>query len=119
MYVVVRCLARGQCMRNQNMTPAGVWVVTGASRGIGVEFVRQVFTFRQACMPLSLLCVLFVSYGGLSSFQILLLEHTTVIACARSPEHASDLQELKAQHKDRLQLVTLDVADTSSIHVRQ
>ncbi|DBB00497.1 TPA: hypothetical protein ACH3X3_002202 [Trebouxia sp. C0006] len=88
MYVVVRCLARGQCMRNQNMTPAGVWVVTGASRGIGVEFVRQ----------------------------ILLLEHTTVIACARSPEHASDLQELKAQHKDRLQLVTLDVADTSSIH---
>lgn len=69
------------------MTPAEVWVVTGASRGIGVEFVRQ----------------------------ILLSEHTTVIACARSPENASVLQELKAQHKDRLQLVILDVADTSSI----
>jgi len=54
-----------------------------------------------------------------SVLQILLSEHTTVIACARSPESASVLQELKAQHKDRLQLVTLDVADTSSIHVRQ
>ncbi len=37
----------------------------------------------------------------------------------KSPENASVLQELKAQHKDRLQLVTLDVADSSSIQVRQ
>lgn len=69
---------------------------------------------------LSLLCPFcVVSYGGPSFLQILLSEHTTVIACARSPENASVLQELKAQHKDRLQLVILDVADTSSIQVRQ
>jgi NAD(P)-dependent dehydrogenase (short-subunit alcohol dehydrogenase family) len=63
------------------------WLVTGANRGIGLEYVTQ----------------------------ILKQENTHVIATARTPDKADELKQLQDKHKDRLQLVKLDLADESSI----
>ena len=41
------------------------------------------------------------------------------MAGARSPGDSKGLQDLKQQHAERLHLLTLDVADTSSIQARQ
>ncbi|DBA78176.1 hypothetical protein WJX79_006992 [Trebouxia sp. C0005] len=64
-----------------------VWVVTGANRGIGLEFVKQ----------------------------ILDLPNTTVIAGARSPEKAADLQKLSQQFEGRLFAVPLDLSDSNTV----
>lgn len=69
------------------MVPPEVWAVTGASRGIGTEFIKQ----------------------------ILGMADTQVIAGARSPDKAPALQELRHLYPNRLHLVTLDVTDTVSI----
>lgn len=61
-------------------------LVTGASRGIGLEFVRQ--------------------YAG---------DGWRVIACARSPQHATELQQLAEQSVGRVTLHALDVEDHASI----
>jgi len=62
------------------------WVVTGASRGIGFETVRQ-----------------------------LNLDETNIIfACARDPDTAKELNALKAKN-ERIHVVKLDVADEKSI----
>ena len=61
-------------------------LVTGGSRGIGFEFVRQ-----------------FLSAGH------------KVIACSRNPSKYSDLLELKNQFRDNLILVELDVSSKISI----
>lgn len=53
----------------------------------------------------------------LAVLQILANENTVVIAGARSPDSSQDLQELHELHSDRLHLVPLDVASTSSIQV--
>ncbi|KAF8590403.1 NAD(P)-binding protein [Ramaria rubella] len=63
------------------------WLVTGASRGIGLELVHQIVA------------------GG-----------DTVFATARSPDSASDLQQLAASSPGgRIHVVQLDVADAESI----
>lgn len=49
--------------------------------------------------------------------QILANEKTVVVAGARSPESSKDLQELHELYSERLHLVPLDVASTSSIQV--
>lgn len=53
----------------------------------------------------------------LAVLQILANENTVVIAGARSPHSSEDLQELHELHSERLHLVPLDVASTSSIQV--
>lgn len=61
-------------------------VITGANRGIGLEFVRQ-----------------------------LLERGDSVIATARRPDEASELNRLQSGHSDRLQITRLDVTDQQTI----
>jgi len=67
----------------------GTVLVTGASRGIGFEFVRQ-----------------YAEAGW------------TVIATARRPQEAKNLAELAARHRN-LRLETLDVVDAASVAALQ
>ncbi len=60
-------------------------LVTGASRGLGLEFVRQ-----------------YLKKGN------------RVFACNRNPEKYSDLKELKSEYQDKLLLINLDVANQES-----
>ena len=69
------------------MAPLGqTWVVTGASRGLGLEHVKQ-----------------FLQQG----FH--------VIAAARSPSKSEALSKLQKQHPDHIFLVSLDTADDASV----
>ena len=63
-------------------------LVTGASRGIGLEFVR--------------------TYLGRGA---------SVIAAARNPTTASELQQLGEQYPDQLRLMQLDVKDERSVEL--
>ncbi|MBL29333.1 MAG: short-chain dehydrogenase [Rhodospirillaceae bacterium] len=65
--------------------PVGTVLITGASRGIGLEFVRQ--------------------YAA---------DGWSVIACCRSPDKADDLKSL-ATKSDDVEVVALDVADHAAI----
>lgn len=62
-------------------------VVTGAGRGLGLEFVKQ-----------------------------LLPRAARLVATARNPESAQDLQELARTNAGVLKIVQLDVSDEASIH---
>ncbi len=62
------------------------YLITGANRGIGLEFVKQL-----------------TSRGE------------TVLATCRSPKQAEELNTLANTHKDLLTIIKLDVADTESI----
>ncbi|KAL4540734.1 hypothetical protein Ndes2526B_g07568 [Nannochloris sp. 'desiccata'] len=77
-----------------SINPAGVdtsadkvSLVQGASRGLGLEFVRQ-----------------------------LLARPGSVIATCRNPSAATDLQLLKDHHQHRLHVVQLDTGNEASIH---
>lgn len=63
-------------------------LVTGASRGIGLEFVRA-----------------YLNLGA------------NVIAAARNPAQASDLQQLLEAHPEQLRLMQLDVKDERSVEL--
>ena len=63
-----------------------LYVITGANRGIGLEFVGQ-----------------------------LLERGDSVIATARTPDEADDLHERKQQYGERLEIVGLDVSEKQSI----
>lgn len=62
-------------------------LVTGGSRGIGLEFTRQ-----------------FLRKGH------------QVFAASRTPEKSSELQKLKAESDDRLSIYQLDISDQDSRH---
>ncbi|KAK9719117.1 hypothetical protein K7432_004982 [Basidiobolus ranarum] len=63
------------------------YVVTGASRGLGLEYVRQ----------------------------ILQKNETRVFACCRNPSSAAQLDELKRSSGNRLTIHKLDVTDEASV----
>ena len=63
-----------------------VWLVTGASRGIGLAMVKKLLT------------------AG----------HTVIGAC-RNPDGARDLWEIQSDYKTRFRYVKLDVADPATI----
>ena len=65
------------------------YVVTGTSRGIGLELVRQL--------------------AGRGD---------RVAACCRKPAEATKLQEICKAHKDAVTIVEMDVQDSQSIKVR-
>ena len=65
------------------------YVVTGTSRGIGLELVRQL--------------------AGRGD---------RVAACCRKPAEATKLQEICKAHKDAITIVEMDVQDSQSIKVR-
>ena len=62
-------------------------LITGANRGLGLEFVRQY-----------------------------LHDGWRVIATCRRPEQAVDLQEFKANHEGKIDIYTLEVTDNDAIH---
>ena len=66
-----------------------IYVVTGTSRGIGLELVTQ-----------------------------LLARGDHVVATARKPDESSGLQELAKAHKDSLKIVQMAVQDAESIKAR-
>jgi NAD(P)-dependent dehydrogenase (short-subunit alcohol dehydrogenase family) len=61
-------------------------LITGANRGLGLEHARQ-----------------FAAQGW------------RVVACARSPERAADLQKLAAEYPQEIALETLDVTDFDAV----
>jgi len=69
------------------MSSQKVYVITGASRGIGLELVRQLAERKD----------------------------TLVFAAARNPDKSADLKKLEADSEGRVVLVTLDVDDEKSI----
>ena len=66
-----------------------VVVITGSSRGLGLEFVRQLLDTTES----------------------------HVVATARNPQKAESLTALAKQQPDRLTLIALDTGDESSIKV--
>ena len=62
------------------------WVVTGASRGLGLEHVKQY-----------------------------LQQGFNVVAAARSPSKSEALQKLHKEYHDKLVLASLDTADSTSV----
>jgi len=68
-------------------TTLKVYVITGASRGLGLEAVRQLAN----------------------------VEGNLIFAAARNPDSASDLKSIQAKSDGRVELVTLDVNDKKSI----
>lgn len=65
-----------------------VYLITGASRGVGLELCKQ-----------------------------LLARGDVVIAAARTPETAANLKDLEDSHSGKLHLLKLDVEDASTIKV--
>ena len=70
-------------------SPDTVAVVTGSSRGLGLEFVKQLLENSQ----------------------------TRVVATARNPTGAKGLTALTEKFADRLKLIALDTSDDSGIEV--
>ena len=72
---------------NRSSDSNAVFVVSGASRGIGLQFVSS------------------------------LLERTKgkIIACCRSPATADQLNNIASQHNDRIEVLPLDLEDQSTI----
>ena len=71
-------------------TDSSVFIVTGGNRGLGLEHVKQ----------------------------FLEKSKVKVVATARQPEKADDLQDLAKQYHDRLTIVKLDNGDEASIEAR-
>lgn len=74
-----------------HFTSDTVVVITGSNRGLGLEFARQIIDNTDA----------------------------VVVATARNLAKCDQLQALAKQNTSRLQLVTLDAVDESSIEVLQ
>lgn len=72
-----------------DFTADTVVVITGTSRGLGLEYVKQ----------------------------LLQTTDSHVVATARNPHKTDALTALAKQHSDRLKLVVLDTADEDSIKV--
>jgi NAD(P)-dependent dehydrogenase (short-subunit alcohol dehydrogenase family) len=70
---------------------SSVYVVTGASRGIGLEFVRQIASRK---------------------------DQSIVFACARDPSSSQDLQSIIIGSNRRVFAIKLDITDQASIKVR-
>ena len=64
------------------------YLITGANRGLGLEFVRQIVASEPA---------------------------SRVIAAARNPSGADELQQLIKQNEGRIETLKLDVSDKQSI----
>jgi NAD(P)-dependent dehydrogenase (short-subunit alcohol dehydrogenase family) len=73
-----------------------VALVQGASRGLGLEFVKQLLAAEAP--------------GGRGG--------GTVVATCRTPSQAEELQSLMTQHPGRLHVLALDVTQQDTIDVR-
>jgi len=69
------------------MSPT-TYLITGANRGLGLEYVRQIVAHEP---------------------------DSRVIAAARNPDGAAELQKLIAAHPGKIEALQLDVSDQASI----
>ncbi|KAH8101079.1 C-factor [Cristinia sonorae] len=69
------------------MTSTRTWLITGSSRGIGLEFVRQLSASPE----------------------------NVVIATCRTPDTAQDLKAIASNAKGNVHIIPLDTSDSSSI----
>jgi len=99
------------------MSAAQVWLITGATRGIGAEFVRQVCVPAQSRRHNSSHDAIRIRHPVDNMLQVLAKDNTVVLAGARSPDKSDSLKSLQRQYSERLQILSLDVACTSSIQV--
>ncbi|MQL81065.1 hypothetical protein Taro_013522 [Colocasia esculenta] len=83
-----RSIQRASFCRTAMRLEGGVSMVQGSSRGIGLEFVRQLLEEK---------------------------EKGQVVATCRDPNGATGLLELKKKHNERLDVLRLDVTDESTI----
>jgi NAD(P)-dependent dehydrogenase (short-subunit alcohol dehydrogenase family) len=67
-----------------------VWIITGASRGLGAALAQKVLNHDNA---------------------------SQVFACARQPNSSTELHDLKCLYEDRVHLVELDVTSEESAQV--
>lgn len=84
---LMRSIMRACFSSSPSQQNGGVSMVQGASRGIGLEFVRQLL--------------------GTSGGQ--------VVATCRKPEAATGLHELKSKYAERLNIMPLDLTDETTI----
>ena len=93
-----------------------VWVITGASRGIGLALVVQVncaaSEFRDDRSEVA------ESRSNFESMQALRDENVIVYACARHLSDSTALQDCKRRYDARLQFLELDLLDVKSVEVR-
>lgn len=92
------------------MIRSAVWAVTGATRGLGLEYCKQV----NCTLPGSLRASWTHSHNTL---QILALPGTKVIAGARPGENQDDLKLLSDQNEGRLLPVQMELLDKDSVKV--
>lgn len=92
-------------------------VVTGGNRGIGLEVRRSAAGARRSPLaarrPLAHFPPLPLSLPQL--VRQLLAKNNTVIATARKPEAANDLQKLQASAGGRLSVTKLDVTQPGAV----
>lgn len=94
-----------------------VWVVTGATRGLGLEFCTQVRSVmgrtrkRGTCYSNSYL-------EATSAPQILALQHTNVVAGARPGESADELRALSKKYEGRVMIVEVELLNKDSVKVK-
>lgn len=92
-----------------------VWAVTGATRGMGLEFCTQViiggskFSVKQ--------CQAETGKSTSPLLQILSLQNTKVVAGARPGENAEDLQALSKKYEGRVMIVEMELLDKESVKV--
>lgn len=91
-----------------------VWAVTGATRGMGLEFCTQVGSSMQKFRPLQSRDI---PEPALFLLQILSLHNTKVIAGARPGENADDLQALSEKYEGRVMIVQMELLDKESVKV--
>lgn len=71
----------------RNSDPDAVFVVNGSSRGIGLQFVKSLIERTQG----------------------------RIVACCRSPEESTQLNDIASQHPGRVHIISLDVERQPSI----
>jgi NAD(P)-dependent dehydrogenase (short-subunit alcohol dehydrogenase family) len=100
----------------RNNDPNSVFVVTGANRGIGFQFVKSLIDRTEVRKVLTTLCSNY-TFGLFSLLTLRICFQGTVVACCRSPESATYLTEFASSLDDssRIHIVPLDVEDQASI----
>lgn len=89
------------------------WLVTGANRGMGLEWVTQVdiagSAGRYALRP---------AIGSFLSLQILALENTIVIAAGRPIDDFQELEKLQEKYAGKLKVVEMELLQPDTIKVK-
>ena len=94
-----------------------VWAVTGATRGMGLEFCTQVVFSIIECTGVHIKSFYVQLVTMLNLLQILALANTKVVAGARPGENADDLEDLSRKYQGRVMIVEMELLDKTSVKV--